>query len=135
MQFKGTAGKVIHRLGFKFIVDNDGILKQFVDGNKPLIAIDFDNLKKKFTEVDEEGNEITTKEAISDEEKAELLSAIKAYGLVDTEEAEKRARAESLAKENAEKARLEAEKKAQEKADAEAKKIADAEKAKSTEVK
>ena len=83
MIFKGTPGRHIHRLGFKFIVDNDGILKQFVDGNKSLIAIDFDNLKKKFTEVDEEGNEITTKEAISSEEKAELLSAIKAYGLTE----------------------------------------------------
>lgn len=83
MQFKGTAGRHIHRLGFKFIVDKDGILKQFVDGNKPLIAIDFDNLKKKFTEVDEEGNEITTKEKISDEEKEELFSAIKAYGLTE----------------------------------------------------
>ena len=83
MQFKGTPGRHIHRLGYKFVVDNDGILKQFVDGNKPLVAIDFDNLKKKFTEIDEEGNEITSKEKISDEEKAELLSAIKAYGLVE----------------------------------------------------
>ena len=83
MQFKGTAGRHIHRLGYKFVVDNDGVLKQFVDGNKPLVAIDFDNLKKKFTEIDEEGNEITSKEKISDEEKAELLSAIKAYGLVE----------------------------------------------------
>lgn len=130
MIFKGTAGRVIHRLGFKFIVDNDGILKQFVDGNKPLVAIDFDKLTKKFTEIDEEGNEITTKEKISDEEKTELLSAIKAYGLVDTEEAERVAKAEALAKENAEKAKLEAEKKAKEKSDAEAKKLADAEKAK-----
>ena len=83
MQFKGTAGRHIHRLGYKFVVDNDGVLKQFVDGNKPLVAIDFDNLKKKFTEIDEEGNEITSKEKISDEEKAELISAIKAYGLVE----------------------------------------------------
>ena len=83
MIFKGTAGRHIHRLGYKFVVDNDGVLKQFVDGNKPLVAIDFDNLKKKFTEIDEEGNEITSKEKISDEEKAELLSAIKAYGLVE----------------------------------------------------
>lgn len=86
MQFKGTAGRHIHRLGFKFIVDNDGILKQFVDGNKPLVAIDFDKLTKKFTEIDEEGNEITTKEKISDEEKAELLSAIKTYGLTEVKE-------------------------------------------------
>lgn len=83
MIFKGTPGRHIHRLGYKFVVDNDGILKQFVDGNKPLVAIDFDNLKKKFTEVDEEGNEITSKEKISDEEKTELLSAIKAYGLTE----------------------------------------------------
>ena len=83
MIFKGTAGRHIHRLGYKFVVDNDGVLKQFVDGNKPLVAIDFDNLKKKFTEIDEEGKEITSKEKISDEEKAELLSAIKAYGLVE----------------------------------------------------
>ena len=83
MIFKGTPGRHIHRLGYKFVVDNDGILKQFVDGNKPLVAIDFDNLKKKFTEVDEEGNEITSKEKISDEEKAELLSAIKTYGLTE----------------------------------------------------
>ena len=83
MQSKGTAGRHIHRLGYKFVVDNDGVLKQFVDGNKPLIPIDFDKLSKKFTEVDEEGNEITSKEKISDEEKAELLSAIKAYGLVE----------------------------------------------------
>ena len=86
MIFKGTPGRHIHRLWYKFIVDNDGILKQFVDGNKPLVAIDFDNLKKKFTEVDEEGNEITSKEKISDEEKTELLSAIKAYGLTEVKE-------------------------------------------------
>lgn len=79
MVFNGTPGRHIHRLGYKFVVDNDGILKQFVDGNKPLVAIDFNNLKKRVTEIDEEGNEITTKEAISSEEKAELLSAIKAY--------------------------------------------------------
>ena len=83
MQFKWTEWRVIHRLGYKFIVDNDGILKQFVDGNKPLKAIDFDKLVKRSTEIDEEGNEITTKEAISAEEKAELLSAIKTYGLTE----------------------------------------------------
>jgi hypothetical protein len=83
MQFKGTPGRHIHRLGYKFVVDNDGILKQFVDGNKPLKAIDFDKLVKRATEIDEEGNEITTKDAISTEEKAELLSAIKAYGLTE----------------------------------------------------
>lgn len=86
MLFKGTPGRHIHRLGYKFIVDKDGILKQFVDGNKPLVAIDFDNLKKKSKEIDEEGNEITTKEAISAEEKAELLSAIKTYGLTEVKE-------------------------------------------------
>ena len=86
MQFKGTPGRHIHRFGYKFVVDNDGILKQFVDGNKPLIAIDFDKLAKRTTEVDEEGKEFTTKEPLSSEEKAELLSAIKVYGLTEVKE-------------------------------------------------
>lgn len=94
MQFKGTPGKHINRLGYKFVVDSDGILKQFVDGNKPLIAIDFDNLKKKSIEIDEEGKEITTKEAISSEEKSELLASFIAYGLVDIDTKPKKEKAE-----------------------------------------
>jgi hypothetical protein len=69
MIFKGKADKVIHRLGYRFQADNQGNL-----------VIDIDSLKKRVIELDAEGNEVVTREAISKEEKEELLSAIKAYG-------------------------------------------------------
>lgn len=69
MIFKGTPWKVVHRLGYRFECNSKGELE-----------IDIDSLKKRVIEVDEEGNEIVTKEAVSEEEKDELLSALKAYG-------------------------------------------------------
>tara|TARA_R110000822_G_scaffold159665_1_gene300019 strand:- start:378 stop:539 length:162 start_codon:yes stop_codon:yes gene_type:complete len=45
-----------------------------------MISIDIDKLKKRLVTVDEEGNEIVEREAISKEDKTELLSALKAYG-------------------------------------------------------
>lgn len=69
MLFKGTPAKVINRFGYRFVADSKGELE-----------IDIDTLVKKVVELDAEGAEFTTKEKLNDEEKAEILSAIKAYG-------------------------------------------------------
>lgn len=69
MDFKWPVNKVIHRLGLKF-GSND----------KWFLSIDIDSIKKRISEIDEEWNEIITKESITKEEKDELLSALKWYG-------------------------------------------------------
>ena len=69
MDFKWPANRVVNRFWFKFVSDNSG-----------MISIDIDKLKKRLVTVDEEGNEIVEREAISKEDKTELLSALKAYG-------------------------------------------------------
>lgn len=82
MTFKGTPGKAIHRLGYKFESDEKGILWNAIttqDG-KQYVPFNIDELKKRVVEIDTEGNETITKEAISNEEKEELLSAFKVYG-------------------------------------------------------
>lgn len=73
MLFKGSVpsalSRTINRFGHSFFSDKEGNLE-----------IDIDNLKKKVTEIDAEGAEFTSKESISEDEKAELVSALKAYG-------------------------------------------------------
>lgn len=69
MKFTGPQSKPIHRLGYAFKSDAQGNLD-----------INIDTLVKRTIEIDEEGKEFTTKEKVSDEEKAELLSALKCYG-------------------------------------------------------
>lgn len=83
MLFNWPIAIPINRLGYRFVSDMEGNLE-----------IDVDNLKKKVTEIDEEGTESTTKEAISDEERAELLSALKCYGF--TEVKPKKAKVEEV---------------------------------------
>ncbi len=75
MLFKWPPNKPVHRLGYRFISDDKGSL-----------SIDIDNLKKKVVEIDEEGVEFTTKEAISTNERSELLSALTAYGFSEVKE-------------------------------------------------
>lgn len=53
------------------------------------LEIDIDSLKTKIVEIDAEGAEFTTKERLSSDDKAELLSAIKAYGFAEVKEADK----------------------------------------------
>ena len=72
MLFNWPVARPVNRLGYRFVSDMEGNLE-----------IDIDSLKKKIVEIDEEGAEYTTKEAISDEEKSELLSALKCYGFTE----------------------------------------------------
>ena len=69
MNFKWPANKVIHRCGLRFISDKTGFL-----------SVDIDAIKKRLAEIDEEWTEIITKEALTKEEKADLISAFKCYG-------------------------------------------------------
>ena len=80
MNFKWPSNKVIHRFGSKFVSDD-----------KWNLSIDIDSIKIRTVKLDEEWIEIVTKEAISKEEKAELLSALKAYGFGEIIEAKAKA--------------------------------------------
>lgn len=76
MIFKGNWPREINRLGSRFIADS-----------KWNLEIDIDNLTKKVLEIDEEGNEIQVRERITEDEKNELLSALKCYGFSQVVEA------------------------------------------------
>lgn len=80
MEFKGPIGKEINRFGFKLASDQKG-----------LMTVDLETLRKRFTETNEEGIEVISKEPLDESDKKELLSAIKAYGFstVIAEKAEK----------------------------------------------
>lgn len=75
MIYKGPELKAINRFGHKFVSDNYGILE-----------VDIDSLKKSVIEIDGEGKEFTSRDSLTEDEKKELLSAIKAYGFKEVVE-------------------------------------------------
>ena len=79
MKFNWPQSKPVHRLGYAFKSDAKGNLE-----------IDVDTLVKRIVEIDAEGKEFTTKEKVSDEEKAELLSALKCYGFEEVKAKEEK---------------------------------------------
>ena len=68
MDFKGPEGKVINRLGNRFASDSKGLL-----------SVDIDNIKKIFEERNEDGQDVKVRETLTEDEKKELVSTLKAY--------------------------------------------------------